>query len=47
MIFVRGIVSNANAVEGDPLPFAPEHSLTLTADYRLPMDEGCMRTYNR
>ncbi len=35
-----GIVSNANAVEGDPLPFAPEHSLTLTADYRLPFDQS-------
>ncbi len=34
-----GIVSNANAIEGDPLPFAPKHSLTLTADYRLPIDE--------
>lgn len=35
---IGGVVSNANAVEGDPLPFAPENSLTLTADYRLPLD---------
>jgi len=35
-----GIVSNANAVEDDPLPFAPDHSLTLSADYRVPLDES-------
>ncbi len=33
-----GTVSNANAVQGDPLPFSPEHSFTLSLDYRLPID---------
>jgi iron complex outermembrane receptor protein len=35
-----GIVSTVNAVEGDPLPFAPENTLTMSADYQLPVAES-------